>query len=79
MQPIVTSINETARALSLGRTSVYALIRERRLDAVKLGRRTLIKIASIQRLIEGNPEFEASSTDSIDRSVLAPGRKEGCQ
>lgn len=52
MQPIVISINETAKALSLGRTSIYALINEGRLEAVKLGRRTLIKVESIRRLLE---------------------------
>ena len=53
MQQLAYSINETARALSLGRTSIYALINEGRLDAFKLGRRTLIKADSIRRLIEG--------------------------
>jgi excisionase family DNA binding protein len=53
MEPITTSINDAAKALSLGRTSIYALIREGRLETVKLGRRTLVKIASIRRLLEG--------------------------
>ncbi len=54
MEPIAVSVNEAARALSLGRTSVYALIKEGRLEVVKLGRRTLVKTASIRRLVEGN-------------------------
>ncbi len=53
MEPIATSINEAAKALSLGRTSIYALIREGRLEAVKLGRRTLIRVDSIRRLLDG--------------------------
>ena len=52
MQPIAASINDTAKALSLGRTSIYALIRDGRLEAVKMGRRTLIKVDSIRRLLE---------------------------
>jgi excisionase family DNA binding protein len=52
MEALAASINETARALSLGRTSVYALIREGRLETVKLGRRTLVKVASIRRLLD---------------------------
>jgi len=52
MEPIATSINGAAKALSLGRTSIYALIKEGRLDTVKLGRRTLVKTESIRRLIE---------------------------
>jgi excisionase family DNA binding protein len=51
MEPIVASINDTAKALSLGRTSIYQLIREGRLETVKMGRRTLVRIESIRRLI----------------------------
>jgi excisionase family DNA binding protein len=53
VEPITASINDTARALGLGRTSIYALIREGRLETVKLGRRTLVRIASIRRLLDG--------------------------
>lgn len=51
MEPIATSVNDAAKALSLGRTSIYALIKEGKLETVKLGRRTLIKIESIRSLI----------------------------
>lgn len=53
MEPLALSINDTAKALSLGRTSIYALIREGRLDTIKLGRRTLIKTASVRRIMGG--------------------------
>ena len=52
MDPIATSVTDAAKALSLGRTSIYALIREGRLETLKLGRRTLIKVASIRRLLD---------------------------
>lgn len=52
MEAITASINDTAKALGLGRTSIYALIREGRLETIKLGRRTLIKVESIRKLIE---------------------------
>jgi len=51
MEKFAYSINETARALSMGRTSIYAMIAEGRLDAFKLGRRTLVKADSIRRLV----------------------------
>jgi excisionase family DNA binding protein len=53
MERLAYSINETARALSLGRTSIYAMIADGRLEAFKLGRRTLIRAESIRRLVAG--------------------------
>lgn len=53
MEKLAYSINETARTLSLGRTSIYAMIADGRLEAFKLGRRTLIKGESIRRLLGG--------------------------
>lgn len=54
MEPIATSVNGAAKALGLGRTTIYELIKSGRLETIKLGRRTLIKTASIRALI--NPE-----------------------
>lgn len=52
MEAITISINQTADVLGIGRTSVYALIKKNRLEVVKLGRRTLVKVDSIKRLID---------------------------
>jgi len=51
MEPFALSINDTAKALSLGRTSIYAMIADGRLEAFKLGRRRLVKAESVRRLI----------------------------
>lgn len=51
MEPVTISINGAARALSLGRTSIYELIKDGRLETIKIGRRHLIKTESIRRLI----------------------------
>lgn len=53
MERIALSITDTAKTLSLGRTSIYALINDGKLDIVKVGRRTLVKMDSIRRLING--------------------------
>jgi excisionase family DNA binding protein len=53
MSPLTTSINDAAKALSLGRSSIYALINDGRLETIKIGRRRLIKIESIRQLLSG--------------------------
>lgn len=52
MEIIAVSVNDAARALGLGRTSIYALINDGRLEARKLGRRTLVTTQSIRALID---------------------------
>jgi len=50
MEALLVSITDTAKALNLGRTSVYSLIDEGKLDTLKMGRRRLVTVASIKRL-----------------------------
>jgi len=50
MEPLTLSINDTAKALGIGRSTVYALIKSGALDVIKIGRRTLLTTDSIRRL-----------------------------
>lgn len=52
MDPLAISIDETTKVLGLGRTSIYGMIADGRLETFKLGRRTLVKTDSIRRLVE---------------------------
>lgn len=52
MEPLAISIGDATKVLGLGRTSIYAMIGDGRLETFKLGRRTLIKTASIRRLVD---------------------------
>lgn len=49
--PLAYSVKDACRVTSLGVTRVYQLIHEGRLDARKIGRRTVVTAASIRRLI----------------------------
>lgn len=51
MEPISASINDAARAIGIGRTKLYQLIGEGKLDIIKIGRRTLVTTASIKALV----------------------------
>lgn len=52
LPPITTSIKETKAATGLGLTTIYSLINQGKLETVKVGRRTLVKTASIRALLE---------------------------
>jgi excisionase family DNA binding protein len=51
-EPLAYSIADACRVTSIGRTRLYALIAEGRLEVRKIGRRTLIPAASLRALIE---------------------------
>ncbi len=53
MEPLAVSIKNAAKALGLGRTTIYAMIADGRLEAFKVGRRTLVRMESIRRVIAG--------------------------
>ena len=63
MGPYLASISDAQRALGIGRTTAYRLMDDGKLEKVKIGRRTLIKVASIKALAgealhtnQGGPE-----------------------
>ncbi|WP_310496830.1 helix-turn-helix domain-containing protein [Sandarakinorhabdus sp.] len=48
MKPINTSIVVAANVLGIGRSKTYELINAGLLDTVKIGRRTLVRVSSIE-------------------------------
>lgn len=52
MEPIALSPTEAARALSVGRTTLYRLINEGKLETTKIGSRTLVLTKSMKALAE---------------------------
>lgn len=53
--PLAYSIEDAARALSIGRTNLYRFINEGKLEVRKLGGRTLVPAESLRRLIDDAP------------------------
>lgn len=49
--PLALSVEEAAQAMSVGRTLVYQLMGEGRLKFVKVGKRTLILVRSIEEFL----------------------------
>ncbi|MEZ5842761.1 MAG: helix-turn-helix domain-containing protein [Hyphomicrobiaceae bacterium] len=50
-RPIATSVNDTCRLLGIGRTLVYQLLGSGALQSVRIGRRRLVLVASIDALL----------------------------
>lgn len=56
MEELTYSINRTAKALGVGRSTIYKLIKAGQIDALKIGTRTLITTASIVRFTSVSPQ-----------------------
>jgi excisionase family DNA binding protein len=54
-EPITTTIGDFCRLTGLGRSTIYELLGDGRLDSVKIGKRRLILLDSYRRLIERKP------------------------
>lgn len=52
-EPIAVTINETCQLAGIGRTTAYKLIRAGHLQTATIGRRRLVIVASITRLLLG--------------------------
>ena len=53
MDTLLCSIPDAAKALGVGRSKLYELISERRLETVTIGRRRLVRTDSIRALALG--------------------------
>ena len=58
MKPITATISNVCGAVGIGKTTCYKLIAEKQLEALKIGRRTLITVKSVDALIEQSIQKE---------------------
>lgn len=52
MEPLTVTISDAKLALGIGTTKLYELIAQGRIRVIKLGRRTLVRVDSLRRLID---------------------------
>ena len=52
MQKLTVTVKEACEALSIGRSKLYEMLGEQRLDSICLGRRRLITTESIRALVD---------------------------
>ena len=55
MNELLATTHEAARRLGIGRTKLFELLKEDRLHAVRLGRKTLIPIAELESFAAALP------------------------
>ena len=62
MEPIAVDVQEAARITSLSTYTVRAYIRQKKIRAVHVGRRVLVPVAELQRLVtEGSAPVRHSA------------------
>jgi excisionase family DNA binding protein len=49
--PITVTVAEARRLSGIGNTKIFELIRDKQLDTVTVGRRRLIRLSSLERLL----------------------------
>jgi excisionase family DNA binding protein len=58
MEPLLLTVEEAAKVMSLGRTRIYDLIASHELESLKVGKSRRIVAKSIERFIERNLGIE---------------------
>ena len=64
--PAFLSVTETCQRLSISRSFFYLLAKRGNLRAVKLGRRTLVPLSELERLVPGTPDVRPVQVDISD-------------
>lgn len=79
--PAAHSIIGACQRLSIGKTTVYALLKQRRIKSFKLGKKTLIAEAEIQRFVSEQmaqadeaAELEVPTQEDLSRPIPASRR-----
>ena len=69
MQPLAFSIEDTARELSVGRTTIFSLVKSGQLGRVKVGKRTLIPAAEVRAFLERRIEGGVNGHEQSDSTT----------
>lgn len=59
MEKLIVSVGEAKGLLSIGNTTLFALLRDGQLQRIKVGRKTLVTLQSIKDFVEAQVSGEA--------------------
>jgi len=67
-RPIAISVADAVRLSGLGRTTIWSLIKNNRLQTIRIGRRTLVLLSSLESLLSAHtsPPVAADSDRQPD-------------
>jgi excisionase family DNA binding protein len=60
IEPIVLGVRDAADFIGLSRSRLYELIAEDKIEARKLGSRTVVPVASLRAYVEAAPRLQAA-------------------
>ena len=72
-QKLFYTVSETSRLLSIGRTKLYELIGSGEIPVRKLGKKTLISAADLNRWADRLPALPIKPADFTDVKAKPPG------
>jgi excisionase family DNA binding protein len=68
MKRLTVSVEESAQMLGISRALAYELVRKNEIPSIKLGRRLVVPLAALLRLLE-TPEADDPSIDLVAEEV----------
>ena len=75
LDPLTVTVADVKRLTGLGLTTIWKLIRDKKLQSVHVGRRKLIVYASLRRLLTPNNDDQATQERSAAARCLRAKRK----
>ena len=73
MKPLAVSVEEAGRLVGLSKHTIRKYIRQGLIDAVRVGRRVLVPVASLERLLERVPEHSVEPDPAVTGKALPHG------
>jgi hypothetical protein len=72
LEPLLVPVDEGARVIGVGISTLWAMIRAEQVETVTLNRRRLVVVASLRRLVE---ERRAAPKEPLASPPLGRGRQ----
>lgn len=76
MKRLTVSVEESAQMLGISRALAYELVRKNEIPSIKLGRRLVVPLAALLRLLQ-TPEVDDVAIDLVTEETIGSGETVG--